>query len=98
MNYRIGQKFLGRSVENSKTLGTDTYLTVLGLLGLLGLFGLEQGFQGFLVTLGFRPEQPGHRGNLGRKTQHQIEQPLTEGMTNLNAAINVFLLGAIVLF
>ena len=33
----------------------------------LGLFGSEQGFQGFLVTSGFRPEQPGHRGNLGRK-------------------------------
>ena len=36
----------------------------------LGLFGSEQGFQGFLVTLGFRPEQPGHRGNLGRKTHY----------------------------
>ena len=37
------------------------------LAGLLGLFGLEQGFQGFLVNLGFRSEQPGHRENLGRK-------------------------------
>ena len=38
-------------------------------LGWLGLFGLEQGSQGFLVNLGFR-EQPGHRGNLGRKTHY----------------------------
>ena len=36
----------------------------------LGLFGLEQGFQVFLVTLGFWPEQPGHRGNLGRKPNY----------------------------
>ena len=35
---------------------------------MVGLFGLEQGFQGFLVSLGFRPEQPGHRANLGRET------------------------------
>ena len=34
---------------------------------ILGLFGSEQGFQGFLESSGFRSEQPGHRGNLGRK-------------------------------
>jgi hypothetical protein len=43
---------------------------VWALYGESGLFGLEQGYRGFLISLGFRPEQPGHRENLGRETHY----------------------------